>query len=144
VYVLGEAQAANGPLSRLHWKVAGSEAVNSKVAEVEPVVPEGPEVIVVSGGVVSSTVNDDELVPVPPAVVTEIGPVVAPLGTVAWISDAEMNVQLAGVPLNFTEIGEVKFEPRMSMLVPTGPLVGVNEVIVGGSAMTVKEDELQS
>jgi hypothetical protein len=92
----------------------------------------------------SATVNGDELVPVPPAVITEIGPVVAPLGTVAWISDAEINVQLAGVPLNFTEIGEVKFEPRMSTLVPTGPLVGVNEAIVGGSAMTVKEDELQS
>jgi hypothetical protein len=40
-------------VSRLHWKVAGSLATNSNVAEVELVVPAGPEVIVVSGGVAS-------------------------------------------------------------------------------------------
>jgi len=33
----------------------------------------------------AGAVNDDELVPVPAAVVTAIGPVVAPLGTVAVI-----------------------------------------------------------
>jgi hypothetical protein len=67
------------------------------LTEVAPVKPEpvivtdlpvGPyvgEKPVIFGVVAVVTVNDDELVPVPAAVVTAIGPVVAPLGTFAVI-----------------------------------------------------------
>ena len=47
-------QSAHRPLSRLHKKPEGSLALNSNVAEVESVVPDGPAVIVVSGGVLST------------------------------------------------------------------------------------------
>jgi hypothetical protein len=46
-------------------------------------------------------------------------------------------VKLALVPLNSTAVAPVKFVPLMVTLVPTGPLVGVKLVIVGG-LMTVK------
>ena len=54
VYVVGEVQALNEPPSSLQAKVAVSVAVKLKVAEVEATVPVGPEVIVVSGGVLST------------------------------------------------------------------------------------------
>src|SRR5437762_1366251 len=77
------------------------------------------------------------LVAVPPGVVTLIGPVVAPLGTVAVIWVSELTVKLADVPLNFTAEVPVKLVPVMVTWVPTGPMVGVNELIVGGGAVTV-------
>jgi hypothetical protein len=49
-------------------------------------------------------VYEPELVAVPLGVVTEIGPVVAPFGTVAWSSESESTVNAAGVPLNLTEV----------------------------------------
>ena len=39
---------------------------------------------------------------------------------------------MAVTPLNFTEVVPVKFVPVTVTVVPTGPLVGVNDVIVGG------------
>ena len=73
-------------------------AVPLKVTLVAPVklvpvmvteVPVGPEVGVneeiVGAGAVVVTVNEAVLVPVPDDVVTAIGPVVAPVGTVAVI-----------------------------------------------------------
>ena len=49
-------------------------------------VPTGPPLGVKEVIVGVGIVNGDELQPVPLTVVTEIGPVVAPSGTVAWIS----------------------------------------------------------
>ena len=46
--------------------------------------------MVIFGGAI--TVNEVELVPVPPGVVTEIGPVVAPFGTVAVMLVGELTV----------------------------------------------------
>ena len=46
------------------------------------------------------TVNESELVAVPPGVVTLIFPFVAPEGTVAVILDAEFTLNAALVPLN--------------------------------------------
>jgi hypothetical protein len=93
------------------------------------------------------TVNLWELQAVPPGVVTQIFPVVAPLGTVAviWVDETTLNV-VEETPLNFTPVVPVKFVPMMVTDVPTGPLVGVNEVIVGLAAVvvTVKPWELQS
>ena len=82
-------------------KVAGTPLNPTPVAPLKWVprmstlVPAGPlagvnEVIVGVG-----TVNGDELEPVPLTVFTEIGPVVAPSGTVAWISVSESTVKLA-------------------------------------------------
>ncbi|GAC1639289.1 MAG: hypothetical protein NVS9B14_20370 [Candidatus Acidiferrum sp.] len=84
------------------------------------------------------TVNEPELVAVPPGVVTEIGPVVAPLGTDVEIWLASVTVNVAAVPLNFTLVAPVKFVPVRVTLVPTGPLVGETAVIVGTAAVTVK------
>ena len=78
-----------------------------------------------------------ELVAVPPVVVTVILPVVAPPGTVAVICDAELAVNDAGVPLNATRVAPVKFEPLIVTVVPTGPWLGVNELIAGAGAGAV-------
>ncbi|HYZ14633.1 MAG TPA: hypothetical protein VFA08_13655 [Actinomycetota bacterium] len=70
--------------------------------------------------------------PVPPGVVTLIGPLVAVVGTVAVICVAEFTVNVvAATLLNVTEVAPVKFVPVMVTDVPTGPDVGVNDVIVG-------------
>jgi hypothetical protein len=72
-------------------------------------VPTGPLVgvneLTVGGG--GMTVNELELAPVPPGEVTEIGPVVAPLGTIAWISESESTLKTALVPLNMTLVAAV-------------------------------------
>src|SRR5205814_2357754 len=93
--------------------------------------------IVTVGGVVSPTVKLAALLAVPPGVVTLIGPLVAPAGTVAVIAVAELTVKLALVPLNSTAEAPVKLVPLIVTLVPTGPLLGVKLVIVGG-LITVK------
>jgi hypothetical protein len=52
---LGEVQATQAPESSLHWKLEPlSVAEKPKLALVEAVVPEGPELIDVSGAVVSA------------------------------------------------------------------------------------------
>jgi hypothetical protein len=54
----------------------------------------GVKPLMVSGGEVTGTVtvNEDELMAVPEGLVTEMGPVVAPLGTVAWMRESEATV----------------------------------------------------
>ena len=54
---------------------------------------------------------------------------------------AVLVVNVAVTPLNFTAVTPVRFVPVIVTLVPTGPLVGVNDVIVG-PATTVKLVEL--
>jgi hypothetical protein len=77
-----------------------------------------------------TTVKLLALVAVPPGVVTAIGPVVAPAGTVAVIWVEELTVKLALVPLNLTEVAPARLVPAITTLVPTGPLVGLKLVIV--------------
>jgi hypothetical protein len=94
------------------------------------------------------TVKFAALAIVPPGVVTLILPVVAPVGTVAVICVPEFTTNdVALVVLNFTElvvkfaplIVPLKFVPVIVTDVPTGPKVGVNELIVGaGTGFTVK------
>jgi hypothetical protein len=87
------------------------------------------------------TVKVPVLVPVAVAVVTPMVPVVALEGTVVviWVP-VEFTVKLVVVPLpNRTEVAPVKFVPLIVTLVPTGPLVGLNDVIVGPAAVTVNE-----
>src|SRR5206468_562465 len=118
------------------------------VAPVKPVpvivtlVPTGPlvgEKLVIVGAL--TTVNELELVAVPPGAVTLRGPEVAPAGTVAWIAVAEVTVKLALVPLNATAVAPVKLVPLIVTLVPTGPLVGEKLAIVG-ALTTVNEPVL--
>lgn len=54
VYDLGDVHEVHAPLSRRHSNVDGSFAVNAKVADDEVTVPDGPEVMVMTGGVVSA------------------------------------------------------------------------------------------
>jgi hypothetical protein len=95
------------------------------------------------------TVKFVALVAVPPGVVTEILPVVAPVGTFAVICVAEFTVNVvAVVVLNFTEVVvkvapltvPLKFVPVIVTDVPTGPKAGVNEVIVGAGAVATVKD----
>ena len=71
------------------------------------------------------------LVAVPDEVVTVIGPVVAPAGTVATISVVELTVNEAEVPLKLTAVGLIKFVPVIVMLLPTLPLPGLKLLIMG-------------
>lgn len=84
------------------------------------------------------TVKAAELVALAVAVDTLTGPVVAPSGTVALICVAETILQtLAATPLNCTPLTAERFVPLIKTLVPTGPLAGENEEMVGaGSGAT--------
>jgi hypothetical protein len=78
---------------------------------------------------------------VPPGVVTAIGPLVAPEGTVAVICVSELTVYDAAVPLKVTDVAPVRALPVIVTDVPAGPLVGEKELIEGaGEAVTVKTD----
>jgi len=59
-----------------------------------------------------------------PDVVTVMGPVVAPAGTVVVIVPEGLTVKAAGTPLNETAVAPVK--PVIVTLVPAGPKVGAN------------------
>src|SRR5947208_929285 len=101
-------------------------------------VPTGPlpgVKLVIVGGLI--TVKLAALLAVPPGVVTLIGPLVAPAGTVVVIAVAELTVKLALTLLNGTAVAPLKLVPLIVTLVPTGPLLGVKLEIVGG-LMTVK------
>src|SRR5207247_1385399 len=90
-------------------------------------------------GALAETVKVLALVAVPPDVVTLSGPVVAPAGTVAWITVVDGTVKVVAlVPLKLTAVTPVKFVPLMVTLAPTGPLAGVKPVIVGAPADTAK------
>jgi hypothetical protein len=121
--------------------------VPSNVTDVAPVkfeplivtlVPTGPlagekPLIVGAEGGGTVTLKLEADVAVPPEVVTAIGPLVAPLGTVAVICELESTVNVADVPLNVTAEAPMKLEPTIVTLVPTLPLVGVKSPIVGAT-----------
>jgi hypothetical protein len=101
--------------------------------------PTGPLVglnDVIVGAPAPVTVKFVELVAVPSGLATAIGPVVAPVGTVAVILCALSIVNVADVPLKLTLVtsGPLKLLPWIVTEVPTGPLAGENELIVGAAA----------
>ena len=51
---------------------------------------------------------------------------------------SEVTVKVAEVPLKLTAVPPVKLVPLIVTLVPAGPLVGVNPVIVGALGAIVK------
>jgi hypothetical protein len=90
------------------------------------------------GGAVG-TVKLELLVAVPPGVVTEIVPLVAPPGTDATICVAELTVNdAASAPLKLTDVAPVRFVPVIVTTVPATPDVGENEVIDGGEVKAVR------
>jgi len=103
-------------------------------------VPTGPKVgeneVIVGAPAILKFI---ELVAVPLGVVTLMGPVVAPDGTVAVIFSDEFTVKLAPTPLNVTDVTPSKFVPLIVTAAPGNPEVGENEVIVGAAvAVTTK------
>src|SRR5262245_52699680 len=93
---------------------------------------EGVKELIVGPGDSQVTVNEDELVAVPFGVLTEIAPVVASFGTEVVMLVGELTVKPTGTPLNATLEAARKSLPVIVTLDPAGPLVGVNELIVGG------------
>ena len=81
------------------------------------------------------TVKLAALVAVPSSVVTVIGPVIAPLGTVVVIVPELLTVNVAALPANETAVAPVKFVPLIVTPVPTAPIAGANDVRAG---VTVK------
>lgn len=78
------------------------------------------------------------LVPTPDGVVTRTTPEV-PEANTAVIEVSLFTVkELTAVPPMVTVVAPVKEVPVIVMLVPTGPLEGVNEVIVGGKTTMLK------
>src|SRR5438874_1418434 len=77
----------------------------------DPTLAEDGETPKMAGAGCAVTVNDAGLAPIPDGVVTEIGPVVAPGGTVAVIWLSEFTVNPAAAPLNVTEVAPVKALP---------------------------------
>jgi hypothetical protein len=118
--------------------VAPVKAVPVIVTAV-PVLPlVGEKDVIVGAGTV--TVKFAALVAVPPGVVTVIFPVVAPVGTfvsirVPW---AFMVNDAVATPLNRTAVAPVNPLPLIRTEVPTGPLFGENEEMVGAVVVTVK------
>ncbi len=93
-----------------------------------------------------NTVKSCVLVTVTPFTVTDMGPVVAPEGTVVVKVFGVATVTVANTPLKRTTLftaGGLKLVPVMVTVAPTAPLNGLKLVIVGGLA-TVKLEALQT
>ena len=86
---------------------------------------------------VGETLKLDPVVIVIPFTFMEMGPEVAPAGTLVAILDVVDVVTEANVPLNDTVGMVMKFVPVIVTTVPTAPLVGLKPVTVG-EANTVK------
>src|SRR5262249_12105999 len=81
------------------------------------------------------TANGTPLLATPPTI-TSTGPVDAPTGTGTTMLVADQLVGVAVVPLNVTVLVPCvapKWVPAIVTDVPTGPLLGVSEVSVGGT-----------
>src|SRR5688572_8890498 len=92
------------------------------------------------------TVNVPPVV-VPTELVMAMTPVVAEFGTMAVIEPLFATVKIELTPLNFTAVEEKKFDPVMVTVVPTGPLAGVNPLMVGaepGLMLVVSVSELSA
>jgi hypothetical protein len=79
--------------------------------------------------IAGATANELAVAAEPPGVVTEIGPDVAPLGTVAVIWVGETTAKEALVPAKVTPEAPENPLPEIVTVVPTVPLGGEKEVI---------------
>src|SRR5215217_6928066 len=94
---------AGVPLNRTAVAPERLVPVTVTAVPARPAPGEKDEIVGAAGGGAPVTLKLDALVAVPPAVVTAIGPVVAPLGTVAVIVVEPLTVNDALVPLNLTD-----------------------------------------
>jgi hypothetical protein len=105
------------------------------VPRMTTLVPDGPlvgENDVIVGDPAGVMVKSSALVAVPVAVITDIGPVDEPGGTTAVMRVGESTEKsVVGTPLNLTAVVLSKFVPTIATVVPTGPVMGSKEVIVG-------------
>jgi hypothetical protein len=154
---IGPSEAPAGTLA-VNWVALSTVSVVAEtplnftsVVPVKPVpvtvtrVPTGPEaglnplMVGAAGG--TTTVKEALEVPVPAGVVTAMGPVVAPPGTIA-VTCVELGTvnDLEAVPLKVTAVAPDRFVPVTATEVPAAPEVGVNPVTVGtaGATVTVK------
>jgi hypothetical protein len=104
-----------------------------------PTLPLVGEKLLIHGPEPVETVKLVTLVAVPSVSVTAIGPVVEPAGTVAVICVSEFTVKVEeAVPLNVTADTALGASwnpvPVMMTCAPTGPHVGLKDVIVGAAA----------
>jgi hypothetical protein len=89
------------------------------------------------------TVYSDALAAVPPGVVIEMLPVTESAATIAVTDVEETTVtEVAATPPTFTEEAPVRLAPLIVILVPTSPIAGRNEDIVGADGVTVNEAAL--
>jgi hypothetical protein len=137
--------AAATPLNRTAVAPANPLPLIRTAVPTGPLFGENEEMV----GAVVVTVKFVALVAVPPAVVTAILPVTAPLGTVAVICvpDGFTENEFAATPPNFTAVAPARPVPLIVTEVPTGPLDGENDEIVGAGAqeeLTVKSAALVS
>jgi hypothetical protein len=137
--------AAATPLNRTAVAPANPLPLIRTAVPTGPLFGENEEMV----GAVVVTVKFVALVAVPPAVVTAILPVTAPLGTVAviWVPDGFTENEFAATPPNFTAVAPARPVPLIVTEVPTGPLDGENDEIVGAGAqeeLTVKSAALVS
>ncbi|MBJ7596266.1 MAG: hypothetical protein JF886_15670 [Candidatus Dormibacteraeota bacterium] len=88
--------------------------------------------------IVGCTVKDRDEVPAPPELVTVIGPLVAPVGTVAvtWVSLFTVKTGWL-MPLKATPVAEVNPLPVMLTVPPSGPAEGLKPVTVGGGDVAI-------
>jgi hypothetical protein len=70
-------------------------------------------------------------------------PVVAPAGTVVSIRVLETSRKSASAPLNHTPVAPSKSVPVIVTFMPTSPVAGSKEVMVGAGTVTVKSSELR-
>src|SRR3954447_3333465 len=140
--VFGELHLANAAPSTLHWNVPGSVDLNPNVGVLSVIAPVGPPVIVVFGGVASTT--NERLAAVASALPAgsiarpwnEWGP--SPSGAV--VLGAEQFANAAPSTLHWkVEPGSFELNPNvgvLSVVRPNGPPV---IAVTGGSVSTVKE-----
>ena len=148
VTVIGPVRAAVGTVVRstLSETTVNGALAPTKVTRVVPVkpvpaivttVPTGPlvgEKEEIAGATVAVvTAKLVVVVAVPPGVVTAIGPVAAPAGTVAVSVVSDPTVNGALVPPTVTAVAPVNPVPVTVTVVPTGPLVGLNDAMTGAA-----------
>jgi hypothetical protein len=128
--VLATVNVALTPLNRTFRTLA---KLAPKMLTTVPTGPDGGVKLLMMGGVGPVvTMKSGVAVAVPPVVVTVIGPVVAPAGTVAVICVVLATVNVALTPLNRTFRTLAKLAPKMLTTVPTGPDGGVKLLMMGG------------
>jgi len=88
------------------------------------------------------TLKEVALLAVPPAVVTLMAPVFAPVGTLVVILVAASFVIVAAAPLKLTFVAPERLVPVTVILSPTLPEVGLKDVIVGAAGFLVAYAEL--